>query len=138
MAGWRFRIFEFIDERGRSVIGDWLDAERITSRDRNLLKAKMDLLALQGTELTGLVAGPISSKRNRRMQSHIYKLVIHGDRMLRPMLCKGPIDMEQEFTLLLGAIETGDILDHDAEDAEQNRAIVMRDPARRILNGRYK
>src|SRR5688572_20208291 len=111
MAEWRFRIFEFLNERGHSVIGEWLDAERITKRDRTLLIQKMDMLAMHGSELTGLVAGPIASKRNPKVQSHVYKLVIHGDRMLRPMLCKGPLENDAEFTMLLGAIETGGKLD---------------------------
>src|ERR1700739_3365665 len=102
MAAWRYRIFEVLNDRGDSVIGRWLEDERITARDRGQLLAKMDLLALHGDELGVLLAGPIRSKRNPRMQSHIYKLVIHGDRMLRPMLCKGPIAMNDEFTMLLG------------------------------------
>lgn len=99
---------------------------------------KMDMLALHGPDLpSGLLAGPIKSKRNRKMQSHIYKLIVHGNKMLRPMLCKGPLDMDGEFTLLLGAIEVNFKLDEDAEDAEFRRSVVIGDPSRRILNGRY-
>jgi hypothetical protein len=98
MGGWR--IFEYLDSRGDSVIGVWLKEKSISERDRGQLVMKMDLLAMQGPSLPPrLLAGPIKSKRNRKMQSHIYKLIIHGDRMLRPMLCKGPIDMACEFTM---------------------------------------
>lgn len=138
MPDYRFRIYEFLDERGHSVIGEWLDVERITKRDRGHLLEKMDLLAMNGTELSGgVLHGPIKSKHNPRMQSHVYKLVIHGDKMLRPMLCKGPLDMENEFTMLLGAIEVNRVLDHDAQEAEERRAIIIADPRRRMLNGRY-
>lgn len=137
MGDWKYRIYEFTDPRGSSVIGRWLEAEKVTRRDRGQLVAKLDMLAMVGSLLPNL-AGPIQSKRNPKMQSHVYKLVVHGDVMLRPMLCKGPIDNEGEFTLLLGAIETGDVLDHDAEEAEHNMRIVIEDPSRRVRNGRYR
>ena len=135
---WRYQIYEFLDERGHSVIGGWLARERITKRDRALLTAKMDLLAQHGALLGDkLFAGPIASKTDRKMQSHIYKLIVHGDRMLRPMFCKGPHDMDNEFTMLLGAIEANGVLDHDAAEAEANRTIILGNPRRRALNGRY-
>jgi hypothetical protein len=110
----------------------------ISERDRGQLVAKMDMLALYGHELPpGLLAGPIKSKRNRKLQSHTYKLVIHGDKMLRPFLCKGPIDMEGEYTMLLGAIEVNFQLDEDVEDAEYRRTEIIADERRRRLNGRY-
>jgi hypothetical protein len=58
---------------------------------------------------------------------------------LRPMLCRGPIDMDREFTFLLGAIEKGGVLDVDAMEAEARRQEILADPEnRRRLNGRYK
>jgi hypothetical protein len=139
MAEWNFRIYEFADLQGESIIRKWLDARNVTSRDRKLLLAKTDMLAAHGAELLGgLLAGPIKSKTRPRAEKHIYKMVIHGSVMLRPLLCKGPFDMNNEFTLLLGAIETGGVLDEDAWTAEINRQIVIADPARRLLNGRYK
>lgn len=54
------------------------------------------------------------------------------------MLCKGPIKMDEEFTFLIGALEKGNILDRDAEEAETRRKEVVADPQRkRMLNGRY-
>jgi len=58
--------------------------------------------------------------------------------MLRPMLCKGPIEMESEYTMLIGAIEVNFKLDVDAEDAEIRRAEIIENPNRRRINGRYK
>src|SRR5712691_9452211 len=102
----RWRIYEHVNGRGESAIGQWLIEEAISERDRGRLVQKMDLLALNGPALSPrLLAGPIQSKKNRRLQSHIYKLIIHGDKMLRPMLCRGPLEMDGEFTMLLGAIE---------------------------------
>jgi hypothetical protein len=135
----RWRIYEYCTVQGKSAIGEWLIEKGISERDRGQLVAKMDMLALYGPELPpGLLAGPIKSKRNRKLQSHTYKLIVHGDKMLRPMLCKGPIDMEGEYTILLGAIEVNFELDQDVEDAEFRRAEIIADKNRRILNGRYK
>jgi hypothetical protein len=140
-SNWRWRIYEYLDGN-ESAIGKWLKAEDITQRDRGQLMLKMDMLAMHGTELfTGIVAGPIASKRNPKQlrPSHIYKLKVHGDKQLRPMLCRGPIDMDGEFTFLIGAIEKGGVLDVDALDAEARRQAIIADPhGRRELNGRYK
>ena len=134
-----WQIFEYLDDRGRSVIGAWLVEKNISDRDRGQLVQKMDLLHRVGPELPPrLLAGPIKSKRNRKMQSHVYKLIIHGEKMLRPMLCKGPIAMEAEYTMLHGAIEVNFELDTDADEAEQRRLEIIADAGRRRLNGRYK
>lgn len=132
----RFRIYEFCETGHQSVIRRWLDAEAISKRDRGQLVAKMDMLATEGLEFAS-VGGPVRSKR-KRVQSHTYKLIVHGDKMLRPMFCKGPIDMEGEFTFLVGAIEADRTLDADIADAESRRARLLADPSLRIENGRYR
>lgn len=136
----KWRIYEYrVPGKDRSTIGDWLIERSISERDRGQLLLKMDMLALYGSDLPpGLLAGPIKSKRNKKLQSHTYKLIVHGDKMLRPMLCKGPLDMDSEYTMLLGAIEVNFELDEDVEDAEKRRAEIIVDPTRRILNGRYR
>jgi hypothetical protein len=139
MYGCRCLIYEF-EEGGQSVIGAWLDAKGVSPRDRGQLVAKMDMLALHGPDLpSGVLSdSPIKSKRNPKMQSHVYKLKVRGEKMLRPFLCKGPFDMDGEFTFLLGAIEKDSKLDEDVEDAEIRRTILIQDPSRRIRNGRYR
>jgi len=137
MSGWR--IYEYL-EGDESAIGVWLREQNIPERDRGQLLQKMDLLALHGMDLPPkLLAGPIKSKKEPREQTHIYKLIIHGQRMLRPMLCRGPVDMDGEFTMLIGAIEKDGVLDVDATDAEVRRQRIIADPNNtRRLNGRYK
>jgi hypothetical protein len=142
-SNYRWRIYEYVaDGDDESAIGKWLKEEDISERDRGQLLQKMDMLAMHGTDLpTGLLAGPIASKRQPKKlkPSHIYKLKVHGQRMLRPMLCRGPIDMDWEFTFLIGAIEKGGVLDVDALDAEARRQEILADPKnRRRLNGRYR
>jgi hypothetical protein len=141
ISNWPWKIFEYI-EGDRSTIHKWLKDEAVSDRDRGRLVLKMDLLPRHGTELlTGILAGPIASKRDPKKLrgSQIYKLKVRGDRQLRPMLCKGPVDMIGEFTFLIGAIETGGVLNVDALDAEIRRQEVIADPENtRELNGRYK
>jgi hypothetical protein len=57
--------------------------------------------------------------------------------MLRPFLCKGPINMELEFTMLLGAIEVNWVLDTDSEDAQVIRDAVARNEKLRKPHERY-
>jgi hypothetical protein len=128
----------------KSAIGKWLKEKDITERDRGQLVQKMDMLAMHGADFLlspGILAGPIASKKHPKKlrPSHIYKLIVHGQRMLRPMLCRGPVDMDGEFTFLIGAIEKDRVLDVDAIDAEARRQEILADPeSRRRLNGRYK
>jgi hypothetical protein len=134
-------IYEYVED-GKSTIYKWLIDQDIPDNDRGHLVAKMDMLAQNGTDLwPGILAGPIKSKAHPKKlkPSHIYKLIVHGQRMLRPMLCRGPVDMNTEFTFLTGAIEKGGVLDVDAMNAEDRRQEVIADPEnKRRLNGRYK
>jgi hypothetical protein len=135
----KWKIYEYVNERGKSVIGEWLVEKAISGRDRGQLLQKMDMLATLGPDLPPrLLAGPVASKKRKKLQSHTYKLIIHGDKMLRPFLCKGPIDMDKEFTMLLGAIEVNFELDEDVEDAEIRRTEIINNPQKRRINGRYE
>lgn len=133
-----WKIFDAVGRNNVSNIVIWIAKERLTKRDIGQLNQKLDMLEQNGPDLPpNLLAGPIKSKRNKRLPSHIYKLRIFTDRMLRPMLCKGPLDVAKEFTMLLGAIETGNVLDTDAEDAEEVRGAIIANPELRKTHERY-
>ena len=86
-----YRLWDFLTERGENVILEWAKDNRLTVRDRAALNQKFARLAQIDFDLaiqTKLLAGPI--------YKHVYKMVIHGDVMLRPMLCRGPINNERE------------------------------------------
>ncbi len=125
-----YELWDFLNKRGESVIHEWVKDERLTKRDRAILNQKFDRLRqmdYQSAIGTKLLAGPI--------YKHVYKLVIHGDIMLRPMLCRGPIDNDAEYTLLLGAIErNGELPAGSKEKAEENRETIIRDQTRRRLH----
>lgn len=113
--------------RCENLIVRWVKDARLSTRDRAVFAQKLKRLSQIDFELaikTKLLAGPI--------YQHVYKLVIHGDVMLRPMLCRGPIVLQGEYTLLLGAIERNDTLPSGAmQQAAQYRLIVLDDPTRR-------
>jgi hypothetical protein len=115
-------LWDFLDGTGRNAITEW--GRQQTKRDQARLDQKLDRLAQMDFELaigTKLLAGSINK------QKHIYKVRIHGDVQLRPMLCRGPRDVHGEYTLLLGAIEKGSVLTPNAAAAEANRVILLRD-----------
>ena len=122
----KYRLYDFLNERGRSVIHEWVKHEKLTVRDRAALNLRfkrirqVDFNLAQGS----LINGPI--------HKHVYKCVIHADVMLRPMLCRGPLKIEEEYTLLLGAIEKDRKLPKGSkEQAEMNRETLVRYPTKR-------
>lgn len=128
MEDFKYKLFDFLTDRGRSVIHEWVKKERLTERDRAALNFRFKKICQVDFDLAigSLISGPINKRR------HIYKCVIHGNVMLRPMLCRGPRRMEEEYTLLLGAIERNNKLPEGAEDqAEANRQTLISYPTRR-------
>ena len=120
----RYKIWDFIDVQGRNVILQWVAKSDLTKRDRATLNSKIKRLSQVEYSLavsTKLLSGAI--------YKNIHKLLIHGDIMLRPLLCKGPIDNEVEYTLLLGAIEKGGKLPDGAKErADAHRTSVLANP----------
>jgi hypothetical protein len=127
-------LWDFLTVRGENVILRWVKDARLTTRDRAALNQKLARLRQMDFDLaigTKLLAGPVQKQR------HIYKLVIHGSVMLRPLLCRGPIHVEVEYTLLLGALEKGWRLPAGAlQQAESNRLIIINNPSRRVKHER--
>src|SRR5664280_983377 len=123
-----WEVYEFLDNRGERVIVCWVRKARIQRKARILLDQKIDLLREHGPDLPPglLTSGPIDG-------GHIYKLKIRGPVMLRPLLCKGPFVMADEYTLLQGAIERGGVIPvGDVEKAEENRQTLIADGTRRL------
>ena len=120
-----FCVYDFADGDGSSVIAPWRDG--LTSRSKSQFDQKLAMLRISGMNLPPkLLAGPI------RKTGHIYKLIIHADVMLRPMLCRGPVEMDSEFTLLVGAKEVQGKLIPGADTAVEHRNILLADRKRRV------
>lgn len=123
----QYLLWDFLNHRGENEILAWVRKDKLTTGDRAKLNQKLRRLVQIDYDLainSKLLQGPI--------YKHVYKLKIHGDVMLRPMLCRGPIDNDAEYTLLHGAVETGGKLPGGSrEQAEANRGIVIADQKRR-------
>jgi len=93
-----FALYDYVSESGTNEFKDW--TEGLQSKERAKLNEKLDKLqehgdALYPHMLTGTdVAG-------------IQKLRVQGGVKLRPLLCKGPVAIAAEYTLLMGAKEVG-------------------------------
>ena len=123
-----FDIFDFLSDGGENLIRRWADGEALSRRDRAILNQKLDRLAQMDFDLargTKLLAGPV--------HAHIYKLRVFGDVMLRPMLCKGPLRPDREYTVPVGAVERDGKLRpaHCKVTAAANRVLVGKYPHRR-------
>ncbi len=121
-----YLLYDHIDAAGRNVFKIWFGSQEKT--DRAKINMKLDLLQTVGTELPPKLLSHSGSP-------HILKLRLigKGKIQLRPMLCKGPVNNDQEFTLLRGAIEKGFKLQPpDADDdAEKIRQEVKLNPVTR-------
>lgn len=93
-----YSIFDYVNHQGQNEFKDWTTG--LEKPQRIKLNEKLDKLMLYGDALhpemlTGTsVAG-------------IKKLRVKGNVQLRPLLCNGPINVEKEYTLLMGAKEIG-------------------------------
>lgn len=121
-------LFDYVTENGRNDIEEW--AGKLQKPDRARLEQKLLRLRQISFDLakeTHLLAGPVYAS--------IWKLRVNASVMLRPHLCKGPIDKHSEYTLLIGAIEVGDSLPHDVEKKALSReSEVVLDPERRRIS----
>jgi hypothetical protein len=121
-------IYEFLDGRGQGVLETWIVHERLHKEAQARLKQKLDLLAVSGPELPPKLL--VSLGRS------LYKLRVKGPKIqLRPILCRGPVDNDREFTILFGAVERGGrLIPRDAiEAAEKNKRLLVIDPSRRRI-----
>jgi hypothetical protein len=123
-------LYDYVDERGRNSIRDW--TEEYGRRQRAQLNSKLDQLAANGED--------VGSNVLLRMSSTILKLKVRTKGVeLRPMLCKGPLAVNDEFTILIGAREEEwALVPKDVvEQAEARRGEVLAAPqARRTVHER--
>jgi len=125
----KFALYDYKDENGNNDFKEW--TKKLQKVERAKLNAKLDMLASKGSELFPHVLTDTPTPG-------IQKLRIKGKVQLRPMLCKGPINKEKEFTLLIGAKERGSCLVPDKADEKANdrKQIIIENPNRRCLHER--
>ena len=119
-----FTLYDYVDGIGRNSFKEW--TKTLQKDELAKLNQKLDMLRREPELPPQLLAGPLEGKP-------IYKLRINGRVALRPMLCKGPINNDSEFTILMGATEKDRVLiPADAVDQAANRRTeVIANPGRR-------
>lgn len=124
-----FVLFDYTDANGKNDIKNW--TKGLESTQRGKLNAKLDMLSAHGS---GLFPEILSGTNT----AGILKLKVKGNVQLRPMLCKGPINHEKEFTLLIGATERDFCLVPDKADekANERKQIIIKNPNRRCPHER--
>ena len=124
MSYWH--IYDYVDLNGRNDFKAW--SRELQSPDLARLNRKLKMLEDNGSDLgPKLLAGPLKGF------AHIYKLRVRGTVELRPLLCKGPVDNDREFTLLKGAYEVGSdwVPSSARQDAVARREEVIGDAENR-------
>lgn len=123
-------LYDYRDRRNQNPVRAW--CRSLQKPDLARMNQRIDLLGEKGKDLCPGLAGPLHGS------PHLYKIKVNGRVAARMILCKGPIDMEAEYTLLLGAFERDDELpDGVLEIAEAYRQEIILDPAnRRTLHER--
>ena len=117
-------IYDYRSNRGNNPVKEW--CERLEKKDLARLNQRLDLLEEKGHEFCPGLAGPLRGSR------HLYKIKVNGAVAVRLLLCKGPINMEVEYTILLGAFERDDELPEGTiETAEGYREEIIQDQRRR-------
>lgn len=125
-----WKLYDYVDHRDNNDIKTWMRG--LQKKERAKLNVKLDMLKNAGSNLpTGLLSDT--------KLPHIKKIRILGQVAVRLMVCKGPIDNQKEFTLLLGAIEKDrKLIPEDVEEkAEARRQEICKNPtSRRCLHER--
>lgn len=121
-----WKLFDFLNSRQENVMQKWADSRKISKRDRGRIDFKVKLLETKGDELpTGLL-------QDTRCKS-IKELATGSQIAYRLMLCRGPVEMNKEFTFLLGATERDNkyVPKNAPERADKNRLDLMENIKRR-------
>lgn len=130
------KLFEYLDRRGNGVYSQWY--ARLEKREQGALDAKLDTIRAANpagdgqTEIPpNLFRGP--ARHKQKSYPNTYKLTVNtGNAALRPLACKGPIDIVNEWTILVPVIEVGnEYPDRVFSDAEVRRREIIADPTRR-------
>lgn len=124
-----FTLFDYNDENGYNDFKEW--TIMLQKVERAKLNAKLDMLEKLGSDLFPQVLTGTDT-------AGILKLRIKGNVQLRPMLCKGPINSDKEFTLLIGAKERDSCLipKNADKEADNRKKIITENPNRRCSHER--
>lgn len=119
-----WEVFDYVDNDGVNQIREW--SEGLEKRDLAKFNAKLDMLQKAGGSLPPKLLSHTGVP-------HIFKIRINGEVALRPFVCRGPINPESEFTILVGAHEKDrKLIPSDAKRiAQERRNEIIKNDARR-------
>lgn len=119
-----YKIYDYINSNGENEFKTW--SESLQKEQLGRLNERLDKLEQHGKNL---LPEMLSDTSNTKLK----KLKIKGKVQLRPLLCYGPVDTDNEFTLLKGAKEIQSKWEpKDAvKKALKNRLEVISDPENR-------
>lgn len=119
-----FTLYDYLDASGVNEFKEWTN--QLQSKERGKLNEKIDKLSEHGDTLYPhmLTGTPVAG---------IQKLRVQGRVKLRPLLCKGPVKIDKEYTLLMGAKEVGSkwVPSKAPEKADAIRSVVAANPTTR-------
>src|SRR3989337_209786 len=92
----RWQLYDYIDSNGGNSIKEWVAG--LQKKDLAKLNSKLDMLENYGP---GLPTGLLTDTKEKKIR----EIVVNGEVAIRLLICRGPIDMFSEFTLLFGAFE---------------------------------
>jgi hypothetical protein len=119
--GWT--LFDHRDRRGRNAIKEWTWS--LEKKSLAKLHRKLEILEQTGPDLApGLLKGT--------KERHIDKIKIEGRVSHALLVCRGPIAMHEEMTLLIGAQEQDRKLPKGTEALAENvRSEIIASPLER-------
>lgn len=124
-------LFDYCDGRGNDIARA---TRGLQKKERAKLGEKFARLETQGQDelFPSLLIGPLHRAK------HIYKIRVNGRVALRPLLCKGPQNMDQEYTILMIAEERDRqwVPRHALRTAENRRQEIIANPQRRVRHER--
>lgn len=125
----KYAIYDYVHPAEGNLVKAW--SMGLQKKERSKLNAKLDALALHGSELIPGLLSPTGT-------ANIFKLKIRGQQVqLRPMICEGP-GGQGAFTLLLGAKEIAS--EYEPKGAPELAATIRGDliahPERRVEHER--
>ncbi|HVC46285.1 MAG TPA: hypothetical protein VND90_03470 [Terracidiphilus sp.] len=125
----KWTIFDYVDPVEGNLFKAWSSC--LQKKELAKLNNRLDALSTHGPELIPGILSPTGL-------ASIFKLKIHGNVQLRPLLCEGPGRGEEAFTLLLGAFEvSNDYVPIGAPlIASRMRESLIKDMRRRVIHER--
>lgn len=119
-----YLLFDYVNHQGVNEFKEWTGS--LEKPQLAKLNEKIDKLEIYGDSLYPemLTGTPVAG---------ISKLRIKGNVQLRPLLCKGPVDVDKEYTLLKGAKEVGSkwVPKNAPNTANTRKQSVIADPEHR-------